>query len=183
MTDRGQSLPLAGARSRQIREIAAQAARFAAVGAFNTLFDFAVFNALMFAGLSPIPANVVSVTVSIAISFAANRTLVFRHREGNALKQGVAFFAVTAFGMYVLQTAVIVVLLDVWSWPLDGAMGLVGSLGLTSGGDELVRANAAKAAATVVSLTWNFLSYRYVVFRKATPSTILPMFSFFSMRS
>ncbi len=155
------------ARPTAVREVAGQAGRFAAVGVFNTLFGFAAFNALLLAGMTPIPAHVLSVTVGMVVSFLANRAFVFKHREGSAFKQALAFFATTAFGMYVLQTAVILLLLDLWTAPFDALVPLFGGIA----DHALLRANAAKVVATGVSLTWNFLAYRYLVFRKRVPSS------------
>jgi putative flippase GtrA len=143
-------------------------AKFGLVGILNTLVDFAIFNVLTNKriGWKKIPANLVSTTVAMILSFSLNRGFVFKATGGNVYIQGLEFFAVTAFGLYVLQNLVIWFLLDVWQWPVEFAWKLVQMIKLDKRlGHEFVRKNAAKAAATLVSLTWNYLMFSFIVFK------------------
>jgi putative flippase GtrA len=76
------------------------------------------------------------------------------------------FFAVTAFGLYVLQNGVITILTQVWTWPVELATSIIHLLRLDSiFSDEFVRANCAKVAAIATSMVWNYTMYKKVVFK------------------
>jgi putative flippase GtrA len=142
-----------------------RAGKFGAVGVFNTLLDFIIFNVL--SGpfrLGLIEANIISTTVAMSFSFMANKKVVFKKHDGHMGKQAITFLAITAFGLYVLQTGTIHFLTDIWTYPLLLAIDIANLVGFT-GHDEFVFKNSAKAAATVVSMTWNYLMYKKVVFR------------------
>ena len=143
-------------------------AKFGLVGILNTLIDFGIFNVLTNKrlGLKKIPANLISTTTAMLVSFTLNRGFVFNATGGNIYVQSAEFFAVTAFGLYVLQNIVIWFLLDVWEWPVELAWKIVGLVKLdTFMDEEFVRKNAAKAAATLVSLTWNYVMFSFIVFK------------------
>ena len=80
------------------------------------------------------------------------------------VQQGVVFFTVTAFGLYVLQTGTIHLLTEVWLWPLHTLVAAAHLLGVASYDDFIVK-NGAKALATTISLTWNYVMYKKVVFK------------------
>lgn len=143
-------------------------AKFGLVGILNTAVDFIIFNILTNkkVGLKKVPANLISTSVAMLISFTLNRGFVFKATGGNIYIQSAEFFAVTAFGLYVLQNIVIWFLLDVWQWPVNVAWKIVRLIKLdTYMGEEFVRKNTAKAAATLVSLTWNYLMFSFIVFK------------------
>ncbi len=143
-------------------------AKFGLVGILNTAVDFIIFNILTNKkiGLKKIPANLISTTVAMLISFVLNRGFVFNATGGNIYIQSAEFFAVTAFGLYVLQSLVIYFLLEVWEWPVEFAWKVVQAVKLDKYmSHDFVRKNAAKAAATLVSLTWNYLMFSFIVFK------------------
>ncbi|QQR51933.1 GtrA family protein [bacterium] len=141
--------------------------KFGLVGILNTLLDFVIFNVLgHFAHLSAVPANLISTTCAMTFSFFANKEMVFKRTGGSMLKQGLIFYTVTAFGLYVLQTGTIHILTDVWTYPTMLAADVSHILGLNQwSGDTFIVKNTAKAAGTVLSLVWNYLMYKLVVFR------------------
>lgn len=147
----------------------AQVGKFGVVGIINTAVDFAIFNILAGTRLKvpKIPANIFSTTVAMVFSFFANRQEVFlAGRSGDPVAQALLFFLVTGFGLYVLQTGVLYLLLYKWQWPtrlVDWVLRVSGPK-QTPAVDVVLR-NGAKAAGTVVSLIWNFFMYKYVVFR------------------
>jgi putative flippase GtrA len=143
-------------------------AKFGLVGILNTAVDFILFNILTnkHIGLKKIPANLISTSVAMLLSFTLNRGFVFNATGGNIYIQSLEFFAVTAFGLYVLQNLVIWFLLDVWEWPVELACKIIKLIRLDKYmGEEFVRKNSAKAAATLVSLTWNYLMFSFIVFK------------------
>ena len=143
--------------------------KFGAVGIINTVIDFSLFNLLskfVFMGSGGvIPSNIVSTTTSMIFSFFANRGVVFKAERGSMLKQAVIFFAVTAVGLYIIQTGIIYILVHVWTTPLDLAVRIIRHLGIYWLNDQFYINNGAKAFATVASMTWNYLMYKKVVFR------------------
>jgi putative flippase GtrA len=139
--------------------------KFGAVGVLNTLLDFTIYNLLSSKiGLSLIQANIISTTVAMLFSFYANKKHVFKKHDGHVGQQAAVFLAVTAFGLYVLQTGTIHILTQVWLWPLTTFLALAHALGLTNH-DAFLLKNGAKAIATIISLAWNYIMYKKVVFR------------------
>lgn len=143
--------------------------KFGAVGIINTLIDFALFNFfskfILVGTAGVIPSNIISTTTAMIFSFFANKTLVFKSDRGSVVRQAVIFFAVTGFGLWVIQSGVIYVLIHIWTAPLELAVRIIRHLGISWFNDDFYINNGAKAAATVVSLTWNYVMYKKVVFR------------------
>ena len=143
-------------------------ARFGLIGILNTAIDFTIFNVLTSRriGWGKIPANLVSTTCAMVFSFIMNRGFVFNATSGNIYLQTIEFIAVTAFGLYVLQNAVIYFLLRIWQWPVEVVWSIVTLVKLNKlFSHDFVRKNSAKAAATLVSLTWNYLMFSFIVFK------------------
>lgn len=128
-----------------------QIARFALVGGVNTALDFGILFALKTAGLDPLIANIISTSLAFIFSFFANKKYTFKTTDTNIRREITLFIVVTLFGLWVLQSLVIKgVSLLLATTPLSGAVILL----------------IAKLLATVVSLTWNYLLYSRVVFKK-----------------
>ncbi len=145
-----------------------QIAKFGAVGVLNTIIDFSIFNVLSSKkiGWGKIPSNIASTTVAMVFSFLVNRSYVFGANGGNVALQVAEFFAVTMFGLYVLQNLTIWFLTDVWTFIPDLAFTIVKILHLQKVfKQDFVNKNSAKAVATVVSLVWNFMLYSKLVFK------------------
>jgi putative flippase GtrA len=138
--------------------------KFGLVGILNTFIDFCLYNLFSTLGLSLVQSNLLSTTVAMSFSFVSNKKLVFKKHSGSIMQQAVIFLVVTAFGLYVLQTGTIVLLTDVWLWPMHTLIKLTHAVGIM-GYDEFLIKNGAKALATGISLTWNYLMYKKVVFR------------------
>lgn len=122
--------------------------RFLVVGVANTLLDIALFLVLTAVGLPVIPANMISTGIALVFSFVLNRSYTFRAGPG-VVRQAIGFVVVTLVGLWLLQPIVLHFML-LWLEPL-----------LPTTAALLV----AKVIATVVSLTWNYLLYNFVVFR------------------
>jgi len=151
--------PFTGARAKRM-------GKFGAVGVINTLLDFSLYNLLSgLLKLTLIQANIISTSVAMIFSFTANRHLVFKRDNGtgSVWREGIIFFAVTAFGLYVLQTGTIKLLTEIWVAPIGLMLAMAHMIGIT-GHDQFLAKNGAKAAATFVSLAWNYVMYRRVVF-------------------
>jgi putative flippase GtrA len=129
--------------------------RFAAVGAVNTLVDFAVF--LSLASVLHVPtviANIISTTCALCVSYVLNKKAVFGDTDSHNYRQIATFVVVTLTGLWLIQSVIIV---QVSSW-------LVTVFGSETHAPLVLL--AAKLIASVVSLVWNYVWYSRVVFRK-----------------
>ncbi|HEX3082056.1 MAG TPA: GtrA family protein [Candidatus Saccharimonadia bacterium] len=141
----------------------AQVGKFGVVGIINTLIDFVGYNIFSGAGLSLVQANLLSTSIAMGFSFAANKKVVFQKHHGSVARQAALFIVITAFGLYILQTGTIKLLTDVWLAPLAFVLGVAHAFGI-SGHDQFIIKNGAKALGSVISLTWNYVMYKKVVF-------------------
>ena len=130
----------------------AEKIRFGIVGVANTALDFVLLFILVNFGLDKIVANYFSTSASFIFSFFANRSYTFKDRvSGNAKKQFILFILVSISGLWILQPVVILV------------VGFLASPYIHNDQFELF---IVKIAATVASLTWNYIFYSLVVFKK-----------------
>lgn len=134
------------------------------VGVCNTVIDFTILNILHFKLRMPLLAsNLASTSIAMVFSYIANRHFVFRGNHRKPLvKQVITFWLVTAFGLYVLQTSI----LWLGTHTLSGlvasiANGLHALIPLSA---IFIATNGLKLLATIVSLTWNYVLYKRVVF-------------------
>lgn len=128
--------------------------KFALVGIANTALDFIVLFILVGLGLDKIIANYFSTGISFVFSFFANKSFTFKDRQsGNTKKQFALFIIVSISGLWVLQPLVI--------W-------LMSYLLAPYIADNQLELFIVKLVATVASLTWNYIFYSMVVFKKDT---------------
>ena len=134
-----------------------QFGKFVIVGFINTAIDFVILNALMYLaniykGPEIIIFNAISFTVAVINSYMMNKYWTFgdKSREG-AAKQFVEFLIVSIVGI-ILNTAIVYGVTTLIQ-PMFG-------LGIK------LWANFAKVMATAVVLGWNFIGYKFFVFKK-----------------
>lgn len=125
--------------------ISATQIRFGIVGIANTLVDALGYAILLALGLPVFVANFISTSTGMLLSFTLNRNFTFRAKDGDIRRQALLFFAVTAFGLWVVQFLIILL---VRQW-LPGVNALV-----------------PKGAGILVGLVWNYVLYHKVVFRQ-----------------
>ena len=125
--------------------------RFVIVGGLNTALDFGILIGLTMLGLDKIVANIISSTTAFIFSFFANKKYTFKTTDTNVAREMVLFVIVTLFGLWVLQTLVI--------W-------LTTPMAVAIFHDTSYALIASKLLATVVSMTWNYLLYSKLVFKK-----------------
>lgn len=150
------SLAVAGFLSRKIPVIL-QVAKFSAIGAFNTFLDFGIVNLLMtlseiFAGLWYTIFNGISFIVANTGSFFWNKHWTFTGQTGETVQKDMAqFFIVSIIGLGIKAgTASIIV-------------NVVGPLGNIS----VERwANVGLIFGVLLALVWNFIGYKFWVFKK-----------------
>jgi len=138
-------------RMQELLKKHAQKIRFLFVGGGLTLLDFGLLFIFVHFGLDEIPANFLSTGISFIVSYIVNRNYTFKGHAGNKIKQFILFILVTMFALWVLQPLVIHFILQI---PLFSTM------------NSSIALFIAKMLATVVSLTWNYILYAKVVFRK-----------------
>lgn len=119
-------------------------ARFGGVGLVNTLADFLVYAALVFVGLTPVLANVLSFFVANVQSYAVNGYVTFRE-PGEKAEYSVGgylrFLAAHAMSL-AISTALILAFADAYG------------------------AYLVKAGAIIFTFVWNYLASAFLVFRR-----------------
>jgi putative flippase GtrA len=139
--------------------------KFGVVGLLNTVIDFGLLNVVHFHfGVTLIVANLISTTVAMTFSFLANRRVVFTSHTKNLWQQIWRFWIVTAIGVYVFQTGAIWLFTHPFSAVPQLGVTILHDIGLHSLSSSFIIANLAKLLGTVISLVWNYIMYREVVF-------------------
>jgi putative flippase GtrA len=133
----------------------AEKIRFLFVGGGLTALDFALLFLLTFAGIDKIVANYFSTGLSMIVSFFVNKQFTFKNKTGNTKKQFSLFIIVTIIGLWVIQPLIIWISTSTLAPHLN---------------NEAINLFIAKLIATVESLTWNYLLYSRLVFKKAPES-------------
>jgi putative flippase GtrA len=133
-----------------------QLIKFAMVGFANTAVDFGILNLLMgmtgiYSGKNIFFLNSISFIVAVIHSFFWNKFWTFRVKKTEATKEFLQFLIVSIVGL--LLNSAIVYMITTWMKPMFGM-------------SEVSWANAGKIAATVISLIWNFIGYKFIVFKK-----------------
>ena len=128
-----------------------QLLRFGIVGGANTALDFGLLFVFKFIGIPVEIANIMSTGLAFIFSFFANKKYTFKTRETNVVREMILFVIVTLTGLWGLQTLIITLTHN----PLTQLMG-----------NTDVALLVAKLLATVASLTWNYLFYSKLVFKK-----------------
>ena len=124
--------------------------RFGIIGVLNTTTDFVLLNILaVLFGVPVVVANTISTGICMLMSFFLNKKWTFKSEGGNYVREVVLFFVFTIIGMWVIGNGIIALLVPVMpeNWP------------------EIVRVSLPKLIATCVSLIWNYLTYKYFVFK------------------
>ena len=146
------------------RVIADKRLLFILAGLGNTAVDFVFFNlALVVLGFAPWLANIASTSVAMSISFLVNKHAVFRDGRTSSYRQFVAFVAVTAAGLWGLQTVIVVAATGILHPVARELFGLAGRSA------QLLVPNVAKILATIASAVWNYFWYDRVIFAKTPP--------------
>lgn len=90
--------PAQGALIRSLPVRSRRVVSFALIGLICTV-AFAGIYALLRTFLSPISSNVLALSITMILNFAANRSLTFRESAGSFVSQGVGYLAVYLLGM------------------------------------------------------------------------------------
>jgi putative flippase GtrA len=125
--------------------------RFAIVGGINAVIDFVILFTLVALGLPTIVSNFFSTSTALTFSFFANKKFTFKDSGKNARAQFIYFLTITLIGLWVIQPIIIEatrLLLESWFT------------------NKYILLFAGKVVANTVTLVWNYLLYRKLVFKK-----------------
>ncbi len=150
---------MAKAKDTEIKQVG----RFGLVGILNTAVDFLVFNLLALAMAATL-AGVISGTVAMINSYIFNQRFTFRAKKVSST-QTVAFFALTAVGIYLIRPVVIHFFTKVWLWPGTTAYNIARALGLKFSLQFCLN-NTALVAAIAIVLVYNYFTYKHWVFNE-----------------
>lgn len=133
-----------------------QIVRFAEVGVLNTFIDFGILNLLIWltgitGGLAIAPLNAISFLVACTNSYFWNKFWTFEKEGTVTRKEFTQFLVISGIGIGI-NTGIVVA----------GTSLISPLLGFSSG----AWANLIKVLATAVSMIWNFLGYKFIVFKK-----------------
>ncbi|PIV31949.1 hypothetical protein COS33_00510 [Candidatus Wolfebacteria bacterium CG02_land_8_20_14_3_00_37_12] len=135
-----------------------QISKFVIVGVINTGIDFAVLNALLFStkiysGRWLILFNSISFSAAVINSYFLNKYWTFKSQnvEDSKAKQFSQFLIISVIGISINDA--IVYGLATFTSPLFGLSAQMWT-------------NVAKLFATAASMVWNFIGYKFIVFKK-----------------
>lgn len=125
--------------------------RFIFTGLAATAIDFSILGIITYVGFEAIFANIIATSCAFVFSFFVNRAYTFQAKNGNIARQMVLFTVVTLTGVWGLQSIVL-------------------HLGIpftnTVVGDAILALFIVKVIATGISMIWNYLLYKTVVFKQ-----------------
>lgn len=137
-----------------------QAGKFVIVGVINTAIDFAVLNLLMFAtdiaqGAWYAAFKGISFLAAVTNSYFMNRFWTFKGEgQQNKGKEFAQFFVVSCIG-FAINVGIASLVVNIIA-------GQMASLGISA----KIWANIGALAATFCSMVWNFIGYKFIVFKK-----------------
>ena len=145
-----------------------EVARFGLVGVINTLVDYVLFIAFTIVFQLPLSrvwvAKYASSAIAMIVSYVLNRRYVFRSRQRNVRAEALRFFTTTLVGVFVIQNLLTQFFSSEFPFFGEQAYRLLGPLGFT---ESFTIKTVAFGLATIASLTWNYLTYKYWAFRPA----------------
>jgi len=149
-----------------------QVGKFVGVGISNTIIDFVVLNVLMMLGLRAVLtiaqhqfliANIISVSCAMINSFIWNKRWTFGSKEKAILIQIIKFLIITLIANYFIQQIIFSQLYFRFA-PLEKFAEIFTRIIPKT--KDFFSMNIAKAFAVLGAGVWNFLGYKFFVFKK-----------------
>lgn len=134
-----------------------QLAKFAAVGAANFSIDFGVYNALMYFTQINVGNGIdifkgIAFLVAVTNSYFWNKHWSFSKKDSTSSKKEFGLFLFVSVIGAILSIGIVHIFVNVMGNPATISPKLW--------------ANLANVGATLVVLAWNFLGYKFIVFKK-----------------
>lgn len=152
-----EALPING-EERPFIKLARQVIKFVLVGGVNTSIDFLILNILIYltgitAGAELFVLNSISFSIAVVNSYFMNKYWTFQDKTSTQQEsfKFSQFFAVSIVGIIINGLVL---------------TGITTSISPLFGLSAVLWANFAKLAATIFSLIWNFIGYKFFVFKK-----------------
>lgn len=142
-----------------------QFAKFAAVGTMNSFIDFGIVNLLIAifgvaTGIAFSIFKTISFLFATTNSFFWNKFWTFDSKGGDTTKQAIQFYVIAGIGLLVNVGVATLV---------NGARSETVAVNLW--------ANFAVLCGIFASFIWNFLGYKFIVFKKQEPTEVQPAVS------
>jgi putative flippase GtrA len=146
-----------GAQLSEFRGSLLQITKFVEVGTMNTVTDFGILNSLILltghkSGAWVVLFNTISFSLAVVNSYFWNKKWTFEQSQSNKnnVSQFTQFVLVTLIGLIISN-----IIISLFQWIRVPA---------NISADQWL--NISKVLATLVSLVWNFLGYKLIVFKK-----------------
>ncbi|HEV3380195.1 MAG TPA: GtrA family protein [Trebonia sp.] len=137
---------LVGEACERIRDLMPELAKFGVVGAIGAVVDLGGTAALHAAGIGPLTAKAIAVTVAMAVTYAGSRFWTFRHRQNQPLLRETTLFVLLNLVGLVIAESVIAITI----------YGL--------GYHDQVSYNAASVIGTGLGTIFRYIAYKKWVF-------------------
>lgn len=131
---------------------------FSLIGVFNTLFDLVLYVIIYNLTSSIIIANLSATSAALIGSYFLNSHITFKSKKWT-FKSFILFVAVTVFGLWVLQTSIIIALAPLFKHVPEHLWHHLGGL------EHTAKTVTPKLLATIVTFIWNFIWYNKVIFK------------------
>lgn len=146
-----------------MQTIIRQAAKFILVGTLNTLIDLGVLNLLIFtsgisSGFGYSAFKGISFIAAVINSYFLNKFWTFKALKTERAKEEFAQFFIVSMIGFGINVGV--------------ASLVVNMIGAQFGITPKIWANIGAITATLVGMTWNFLGYKFIVFKNAKSSSL-----------
>lgn len=140
--------------TRKIIPVFVQLVKFVAIGSLNTVLDFGILNSLMLAtgivaGYGYSGFKAISFCLASVNSYFWNKYWTFHSEEGASMKEFGKFLVISGIG-FLINVGI--------------ASFVVNFISAPGGLSPVMWANIGAFAATLASLLWNFLGYKFLVF-------------------
>lgn len=146
-----------------------QVSKFATVGVINTIIDVVLFNLIRkFTKTKTILASYISSTIGMINSYVMNKYWTFESTQSGLSAAGEAakFFGSTIIGVYVIHNGLVWLLSEKIKWPYKLVYSITKKLPILKKlSEKFVCDNTAKLFGIAGSLIWNFLLYKFWVFK------------------
>ncbi len=136
--------------------------KFFITGVFNTTFDISIVNLLSFlffayAGWPLIAISTLSFFIILVFSYFINRSWSFGTKEVASLKE-FSNFTLVSLGSFLINIIILYILTTITGAP--------------NGTAEALWINIVKLLTAVISMTWNFIAFRFFVFKQQLVKSI-----------